>query len=172
MIALVNKVAEMEGSSGLGGPRTEACRSVVQDLSLRLDHVGIAVRSIALARVFYEAFGMRVSAEETVEHEQVKTAMLVLGESRLELIEPIQEDSAVGRFLAKRGEGTHHLALHSDDIQAKFESLLAMGVRLASDSIRIGAGGHRYFFVHPASTGGVLIEVVGDAPCSGEREPE
>lgn len=139
---------------------------------MRLDHVGIAVRSIASARVLYEALGISVIAEETVVHERVRTAMLSLGESRLELIEPIDQDSAVARFLAKRGEGMHHLALHSEDIDAKFEALRFSGIRLASSSVRVGAGGHRYFFVHPASTGGVLIEIVGDAAATEEPEPE
>jgi LAO/AO transport system kinase len=129
---------------------------------LRLDHLGVAVRSIAAARGFYEALGLVVTHEETVEHEQVKTAMLPLGESRIELLEATQEDSTIGRFLAKRGEGLHHVAVHVEEIDAMFARLTAQGVRLASDAVRVGAGGHRYFFVHPASTGGVLLEIVGD----------
>ena len=133
----------------------------------RLDHLGIAVRSIAAARGFYELLGMVVSAEERVEHEQVLTAMLQVGESRIELIEPTAEDSVVGRFLAKRGEGLHHVALGVEDVDGMFERLRANGFRLASDAVRVGAGGHRYFFVHPASTGGVLMEIVGDAEGKG-----
>ena len=148
---------------------TEAAKLLGTD-GLRLDHVAIAVRSISSSRVFYEALGLRVNGEETVQHEQVKTAMLSLGESRLELIEPLEDDSAIGRFLARRGEGLHHVALHSADIDAKFRALNSMGVRLASDSIRIGVGGHKYFFVHPASTGGVLIEIVGDAALGSSIE--
>jgi LAO/AO transport system kinase len=129
---------------------------------LRLDHLGIAVRSIEAARGFYEALGLVVSHEETVEHEQVKTAMLPLGGSRIELLEATQEDSTIGRFLAKRGEGLHHVAVHVEGIDAMFARLMAQGVRLATDAVRVGAGGHRYFFVHPASTGGVLLEIVGD----------
>jgi LAO/AO transport system kinase len=130
---------------------------------LRLDHLGVAVKSIGAARGFYEALGMAVAHEETVEHERVKTAMLPVGESRIELLEPTEEDSVIGRFLAKRGEGLHHIAVHVDEVDAMFERLKARGVRLASDAVRVGAGGHRYFFVHPASTGGVLLEIVGDA---------
>jgi LAO/AO transport system kinase len=130
---------------------------------LRLDHLGVAVKSIAGARGFYEALGLVVSHEETVEHEQVKTAMLPLGESRIELLEATKEDSTIGRFLAKRGEGLHHIAVHVDGIDAMFARLTRQGVKLASDAVRVGAGGHRYFFVHPASTGGVLLEIVGDA---------
>lgn len=130
---------------------------------LRLDHLGVAVKSIAAARGFYEALGLTVSHEETVEHERVKTVMLPLGESRIELLEPTQEDSTIGRFLAKRGEGLHHVAVHMDEIDALFARLKVQGVKLASDAVRVGSGGHRYFFVHPASTGGVLLEIVGDA---------
>jgi LAO/AO transport system kinase len=130
---------------------------------LRLDHLGVAVKSIGAARGFYEVLGMAVAHEETVEHEKVKTAMLPVGESRIELLEPTEEDSVIGRFLAKRGEGLHHIAVHVEAVDAMFERLKTQGVRLASDAVRVGAGGHRYFFVHPASTGGVLLEIVGDA---------
>ena len=134
---------------------------------LRLDHLGVAVESIAAARGFYEALGLVVSHEETVEHEKVKTAMLPLGESRIELLEATEEDSTIGRFVAKRGEGLHHVAVHVEGIDAMFARLIAEGVRLASDAVRVGAGGHRYFFVHPSSTGGVLLEIVGDASEGG-----
>jgi LAO/AO transport system kinase len=135
---------------------------------LRLDHLGVAVKSIAGARGFYEALGLVVSREETVDYEKVKTAMLPLGESRIELLEATEEDSTIGRFLVKRGEGLHHIAVHVEGIDALFARLTARGVRLASDGVRVGAGGHRYFFVHPASTGGVLLEIVGDATPASE----
>ena len=134
---------------------------------LRLDHLGVAVKSIAAARGFYEALGLVVSHEETVEFEKVKTAMLPLGESRIELLEATEEDSTIGKYLAKRGEGLHHVAVHVDGIDAMFARLTAQGVRLASDAVRVGVGGHRYFFVHPASTGGVLLEIVGDGVPEG-----
>lgn len=129
----------------------------------RLDHIGIAVKDIAAARGFYEVLGLRVGAEETVEHEQVKTAMLPLGETRLELLEATAEDSSIARFIAKRGEGLHHIAIHVNDVDATFARLRDEGVRLASECVGVGAGGHRYFFVHPASADGVLVEIVGDA---------
>ncbi len=132
-------------------------------MGLRLDHLGVAVRSIASARGFYELLGMAVNHVEIVEHEKVKTAMMPLGQSRIELLEPTEVESVIGRFLAKRGEGLHHIAVHVDGIDAMFDKLRAEGTRLASDAVRVGAGGHRYFFVHPASTGGVLVEIVGDA---------
>jgi LAO/AO transport system kinase len=142
-------------------------RYLTEKAGLRLDHLGVAVKSITAARGFYEALGLVVTHEETVEHERVKTAMLPLGESRIELLEATEEDSVIGRFVAKRGEGLHHVAVHVDGVDAMFARLTRDGVRLASDSVRVGAGGHRYFFVHPANTGGVLLEIVGDAAAEG-----
>ncbi len=126
----------------------------------RIDHLGVAVTSIARARAFYEALGLRVTHEETVEHERVRTAMLPVGESRVELLEPTEEDSPVGRFLAKRGEGLHHVALQVEDIYEAMHKLKAQGTKLISDDVQVGAGGHLYFFVHPSSAGGVLVEIV------------
>ena len=135
---------------------------------LELDHLGVAVKSIQTARRFYEALGMRVSHEEVVEHERVRTAMLPLGESRIELLEATEEDSTIGRFVARRGEGLHHVAVRVVGIDAMFARLKAEGIRLASDVVRVGAGGHRYFFVHPESTGGVLLEIVGEGAAHAE----
>jgi LAO/AO transport system kinase len=129
---------------------------------LRLDHLGVAVRSIAAARGFYEGLGLRVEGEETVEAEGVRVAMVPLGEVRVELLEPVEEESVVGRFLARRGEGLHHIALRCGDLEGVFARLKERGVRLVNERIGVGAGGHRYFFVHPASTGGVLVEMVAD----------
>ncbi|MFL6429441.1 MAG: methylmalonyl-CoA epimerase [Acidobacteriaceae bacterium] len=128
----------------------------------RIDHLGIAVESIAAARGFYEALGLRVTHEETVEHEGVRTAMIPLGESRVELLEPLGPETVVGRFLSKRGAGLHHVALHVDDIQAAWVELQSRGVSIASAAVQTGAGGHLYFFVHPKSTGGVLLEICQD----------
>jgi methylmalonyl-CoA epimerase len=130
----------------------------------QLDHLGIAVRSIAEARQLYESLGLRVVHEETVEPEQVRIAMIPAGDTRLELLEPTQADSPVGRFLARRGEGLHHIAMQVENISLTLETLKAQGVRLISDEIRVGAGGHLYFFVHPASAGGVLLEICEDPP--------
>lgn len=128
-----------------------------------LDHIGIAVRSIAEARKLYESLGLRVVHEETVEAEQVRTAMIPAGDTRIELLEPTEDDSPVGRFLARRGEGLHHIALHVENISEALETLKSQGAQLISEEIQTGAGGHLYFFVHPASTGGVLLEVCQDA---------
>lgn len=130
---------------------------------LRLDHLGIAVRSIAASRGFYELLGAPAGEVETVAREQVSTLMFGVGESRIELLEATAEDSVIGRFIARRGEGLHHLALRAPDLDAIYERLGVAGVRLVGEGIQIGAGGHRYFFVHPSSTGGVLVELVGGA---------
>jgi methylmalonyl-CoA/ethylmalonyl-CoA epimerase len=128
----------------------------------KIDHLGIAVKSIAGARGFYESLGLKIVHEEEIEHEQVRTAILPSGDGQIELLEPTSEDSPVGRFLKKRGEGLHHLALHVDDISATLEALKARGARLISEDIQIGTGGHLYFFVHPESTGGILLEICQD----------
>lgn len=126
----------------------------------QIDHLGIAVKSLSSARTFYEKLGLSVSAEESVEHERVKLAMIPVGESRLELLEATSPDSAIAKFIAKRGEGLHHVCLKVPDLRAAVARLKGEGVRLVSDEIKLGAGGHRYIFVHPASTGGVLLELV------------
>ena len=128
--------------------------------SISLDHLGIAVRSIEQALQFYEGLlGLRAASTETVEQEKVRVAMLPLEGSRIELLEPTESDSPVGRFLAKRGEGLHHIALKSPDLPAAIERLRAAGARLLNEP-RTGAGGHLYVFVHPASAGGVLLELL------------
>jgi len=125
-----------------------------------IDHLGIAVKSLAAAKSIYEKLGMTVSAEETVEAEQVRLVMVPVGESRLELLEPTSETSTIAKFIAKRGEGLHHVSLRVPNLAAAVEKLKKDGVRLVSEEIKVGAGGHRYVFVHPASTGGVLLELV------------
>jgi methylmalonyl-CoA/ethylmalonyl-CoA epimerase len=129
-----------------------------------IDHLGIAVKSLAQARKLYEQLGLEITDEETVPQEKVKVAMIPLGESRIELLEPTGPDSTIAKFLQKRGEGLHHVALHVPDLTYAVEQLKALGVRLISDEIRVGAGGHLYVFVHPSSAGGVLLELVQEAP--------
>jgi methylmalonyl-CoA/ethylmalonyl-CoA epimerase len=129
-----------------------------------IDHLGIAVKSLAQAKKFYESLGLSPMADETVEAEKVRLSMVPLGESRIELLEPLSDDSPIAKFLAKRGEGLHHVALHVDDLSATVERLKANGTRLISEEIKVGAGGHLYVFVHPSSAGGVLLELVEDAP--------
>jgi methylmalonyl-CoA epimerase len=125
-----------------------------------IDHLGIAVKSLAAAKGIYEKLGLSVSPEEVVEQEKVRLVMVPVGESRLELLEPTSEDSTIARFLAKRGEGLHHVCMRVPDLEAAVAKLKQDGVRLVSDKIKVGAGGHRYVFVHPSSAGGVLLELV------------
>jgi methylmalonyl-CoA epimerase len=126
----------------------------------QIDHIGIAVKSLGPAKAIYEKLGLSISPEETVEQEQVRVVMIALGESRLELLEATSENSTIAKFIAKRGEGLHHVCLKVPDLPASVARLKKDGVRLVSEEIKTGAGGHRYVFVHPSSTGGVLLELV------------
>ena len=125
-----------------------------------IDHLGIAVKSLASAKTIYEKLGLTVSPEETVEGEQVRVAMVPVGDSRIELLEPTSATSTIAKFLSQRGEGLHHVSLRVPDLARVVEDLKRDGVRLVTDDIKVGAGGHRYVFVHPASAGGVLLELV------------
>lgn len=126
----------------------------------KIDHLGIAVRSLDAALKFYrDQLGLEVSLRETLEQERVKVAMLPLGEPRIELLEPTQADSTIGKFLEKRGEGLHHVAIRVADLDASVERLRSAGAKLLNEP-RKGAGGHMYVFVHPQSTGGVLLELI------------
>ena len=129
-------------------------------MDFSIDHLGIAVKSLAVAKAIYEKLGLSVSPEETVEQEQVRLVMVPVGESRLELLEATSENSAIAKFIAKHGEGLHHVCLKVPDLPAAVERLKKSGVRLVSEEVKTGAGGHKYVFVHPASTGGVLLELV------------
>ena len=126
----------------------------------KIDHLGIAVKSLASAKGIYQKLGLTVSAEETVEHEKVRLVMVPVGESRFELLEPTSKDSTIAKFIAKRGEGLHHVCMKVPDLRATVDRLKKDGVRLVSEEIKTGAGGHQYVFVHPSSTGGVLLELV------------
>ncbi len=125
-----------------------------------IDHLGIAVRSLEEGLRFYaDALGMPVCGRETVEAERVQVAMLAAGASRIELLEAADGDSAIAKFLAKRGPGLHHVALKVDDLRATAVRLAAAGAKVLGEP-QIGAGGHEYLFVHPSSTGGVLLELI------------
>lgn len=133
-------------------------------MSVEIDHLGIAVRSIDEALKFYELLlGMRVTQQELVPVERVKVALLPAGSnvapSRIELLEATEEDSTIARFIEKRGPGLHHVALRVDDLAAVVARLKESGARLMNEP-RAGAGGHIYVFVHPASAGGVLLELI------------
>ncbi len=130
-------------------------------MAIEIDHLGIAVESMAESLRFYcGVLGMQVSARETVASERVQAAMLPVGDgSRIELLEASDEESTIAKFVAKRGPGLHHIALRVDNLAAAVARLQAEGARLLNDP-RAGAGGHMYVFVHPASTGGVLLELI------------
>ena len=129
-----------------------------------IDHIGVAVKSLAAAKGIYEELGLKLSPEEVVESEQVRVVMVPLGETRMELLEPTSENSVIAKFIAQRGEGLHHVSLRVPDLSAAVERLKQSGVRLVSNEIKVGAGGHKYIFVHPSSAGGVLLELVEAVP--------
>lgn len=129
-------------------------------MSFVLDHLGIAVKSLADAKAIYEKLGLALSPEEIVSGENVRVVMVPVGETRLELLEPTSDDSVIAKFISKRGEGLHHISIRVPDLNAAVQKLKSGGTRLVSNEIKIGAGGHRYIFLHPSSTSGVLIELV------------
>ena len=129
---------------------------------ITIDHLGIAVKDLQQAKKLYEQLGLEVVSEETVLHEKVKVAMIPMGESRVELLEATSDDSTIAKFIAKRGEGLHHVAVHVPNVAEAVEQLKKTGTRFVSEEIKIGAGGHLYVFVHPSSAGGVLLELCQD----------
>ena len=124
-----------------------------------VDHIGIAVRSIAEARVFYEAMGLEVAEIEEVASEGVRVAMIPCGASRIELLEPMSSDSPIAGFLEKRGPGIHHLCLRTDDVKGDDSKLREAGIQVLRDEPSPGAEGATVQFVHPRSSGGVLVEL-------------
>ncbi|MFN0111955.1 MAG: methylmalonyl-CoA epimerase [Blastocatellia bacterium] len=126
----------------------------------KIQHLGIAVGSIDEALAFWrDGLGLELKEVEVVADQGVRVAMLPIGESRIELLEATGEDTPVGRFIAKRGAGMHHLCVEVDDVAATLADLKAKNTRLIDEQPRVGAGGALVAFVHPASTGGVLIEL-------------
>ena len=127
-------------------------------MALKVDHLGIAVPSLAAAVKAYEALGFRVESTHDVPTERVRVAFLPVGESRLELLEPTDPTSVIARFLEKRS-GLHHVCVLVDDIDATLAEMKARGVRLIDEAPRVGAGGCRVAFVHPQAAEGVLLEL-------------
>jgi methylmalonyl-CoA epimerase len=128
---------------------------------MKIDHIGIAVKSLAEVTRFYEdVVGLKVSGYDEVEDQRVRVAMVPVGESRLELLEPTDEQSPIEKFMAKRGEGIHHIALSVDNIEEALERFRAAGVRLIDSIPRKGAHNTRVAFIHPSTTHGVLLELV------------
>ncbi len=130
----------------------------------RIDHVGIAVEDLDGALALFEGtFGMPAVHRETVEEQGVEAALLDVGENHVELLRPLAEDTPVGKFLAKRGPGLHHVAYQVTDIEAVLASLRDAGVRLLDETPRTGIRNSRVAFLHPKSSGGVLTEIVQPA---------
>lgn len=133
-------------------------------MSIEIDHLGIAVRSLEEGLAFYgRLLGFPVTQKEVVKAEQVTVAMLATGtqasDPRIELLEGTDAESTIARFVEKRGPGLHHIALRVDDLASVMERFATNGARIVNEP-RKGAGGHIYVFVHPASTGGVLLELI------------
>jgi methylmalonyl-CoA/ethylmalonyl-CoA epimerase len=128
---------------------------------MKLDHVGIATRELEEGfAVWRDALGLQLNTTEEIPDQGVRVAMLEIGDTHVELLEPLSPDSAVGRFLAKRGPGIHHLAVEVSDIRASLAELKSKGARLIDEEPRVGARGCLVAFIHPASTNGVLLELV------------
>lgn len=128
---------------------------------MKVDHIGIATRQIDVALALWrDALGLQVAFTEEVTEQGVRVAMLPIGETHIELLEPLSENSPVGKFLEKRGPGIHHVAIQVTDIRATLALLKEKGTRLIDETPRTGAGGGLVAFVHPASANGVLLELV------------
>jgi len=131
---------------------------------MKIDHLGIAVKSLKDALPFYETvLGLELKGVEVVDDQGVKVAFLPAGDSRIELLEPLSGDSVVGRFLARRGEGLHHVCYEVEDLESRLEEFSARGVNLLAGYPKIGAEGKLVAFLHPSSANGVLVELVQKA---------
>jgi LAO/AO transport system kinase len=162
--AIVKTVAtESKGIDELleavGQTSRSAVFAQIQISPVSVDHLGIAVNSLPEAEAFYESLGLEATHHESIPTEKVNVALLPAGDSRIELLEPAAPDSPISKFLEKRGPGLHHVALRVPDLAATVNRLRESGARLLNEP-REGAGGHLYVFVHPASTGGVLLELI------------
>ncbi|MBT5872171.1 MAG: methylmalonyl-CoA epimerase [Candidatus Latescibacteria bacterium] len=126
----------------------------------RIAHIGIAVSDLADSlRLYQDALGLELHGRETVEKDKVNVAFLPVGDTEIELLEASDPDSPVAKFIEKHGEGIHHIAIEVTDIESSLDTLRTQGFRLIDETPRIGAGGARVAFVHPKSTGGVLLEL-------------
>ncbi len=127
---------------------------------LKVDHIGIAVKSIdEAAKLYHGLLGLADHGRETVEEQKVTTAFFPVGDTEVELLESTAPDGPVAKFIEKKGEGVHHIAFRVDNIEAALEELKAQGIQLIDQSPRKGAGGARIAFLHPKATGGVLVEL-------------
>jgi len=130
--------------------------------SVDLDHVAIAVHNLERATQAFGYLGLDVEMVEEIAHEHVRVRMMHIDAARLEFIEPLTKDSPLQRFLEKYGEGLHHVAFCVEDVDVVFSHLQRRDIQLASDCVKSGAYGHRYFFLHPKSIGGILVELVSE----------
>jgi methylmalonyl-CoA/ethylmalonyl-CoA epimerase len=130
----------------------------------RIDHVGVAVSDLDAATALYErTLGMPMAHRERVESQGVEAALLDVGDGHVELLQPLGADTAVGKFIERRGEGLHHVAYAVEDIEATLERLRGAGLELIDEQPRVGIRGSRVAFVHPKATGSVLTEIVEPA---------
>lgn len=126
----------------------------------KINHIGIAVKNLDASIPFYrDALGMTFEGSEVVAEQKVKVAFLLVGESRIELLEPTADDSPVAKFLEKNGEGIHHIAYEVEDVQAAIDNMKKQGVRLIDETPRHGAHNSLIAFLHPKASGGVLTEL-------------
>ncbi len=137
---------------------------------MKIEHIGIATRALSEALAFWrDALGLEVSETEEVAEQKVRVAMLPMGESRVELLEPTSEDSPIAKFIEKRGAGIHHIAVRVSDIRESLARLKEQGIRLVDETPRIGAGGCLVAFVHPSSANSVLLELVEHTQSHAEQ---
>jgi methylmalonyl-CoA/ethylmalonyl-CoA epimerase len=137
---------------------------------MKIEHIGIATRGLDEAISFWrDMLGLQEVGTEEVADQKVRVAMLPLGESRIELLEPTSEDSPIAKFLGKRGPGIHHIAVRVSDIRASLASLKERGARLIDETPRVGAGGCLVAFIHPSTTNGVLLELVEETHSPDEN---
>jgi methylmalonyl-CoA/ethylmalonyl-CoA epimerase len=128
---------------------------------MKIDHIGIATNRLDEATaVWQDALGLELDSTEEIATQGVRVAMFAVGDSHIELLEPLSQDSPVGKFLGKRGPGIHHIAVRVDDIRASLAQMKAKGLRLIDEVPRLGAGGCLVAFIHPSSANGVLLELV------------
>lgn len=151
----------LRARSSPGASKPSSMGTTLDIAMSRIDHIGVAVEDIETAlRPYVEGLGLELAAVEEVPTEGVRVAMLPVGETKVELLEPTTEGSAIARHLERRGPGVHHIAYAVDDVGAALERLRAAGVRLIDEEPRVGAGGTRVAFVHPKGFSGVLVELV------------
>jgi methylmalonyl-CoA/ethylmalonyl-CoA epimerase len=127
---------------------------------LKVDHLGVAVESLDQALALYTGMlGLELQGTETIDEQKVRTAFLPVGDGEIELLESTDPEGPIGKFIAAKGQGLHHIALRVEDIDEALAELKAKGLRLVDEKARYGAGGARIAFLHPKSTNGVLVEL-------------